>query len=144
MCQGPAAISFTMQRDLHPASAALLHSHPCPRLLQYLGDVPLAPGEETSAEYVMFFPRQLPPREFILKINLVVSTAGKYQQKLMFNETINIIEEPTLFDTQLIGLYLIGLAAVAGCRECCAPPALPRSHLYSCLGGCTAPQHRLS
>lgn len=33
--------------------------------------------------------------------------------KLFFNETINVIEEATWFDTQLIGLVLIGLAALA-------------------------------
>ncbi|EFN57610.1 hypothetical protein CHLNCDRAFT_59615 [Chlorella variabilis] len=80
----------------------------------FLGDVPLAPGEETSAEYAIFFPRQLPAREFILKVNLIYSLGSQYQQKMFFNETINVIEEPTLFDTQLIGLYLIGLAALAG------------------------------
>ena len=79
--------------------------------------MPLAPGEETSAEYAIFFPRQLPPREFVLKINLIYSIGGQYQQKLFFNETINVIEEPTLFDTQLIGLYLIGLLALAGIGE---------------------------
>jgi hypothetical protein len=76
--------------------------------------VVLAPGEETSAEYAIFFPRQLPPREFVLKINLVYASGGQYRQRLFFNETINVIEEPTLFDTQLIGLYVIGLAALAG------------------------------
>ena len=33
---------------------------------------------------------------------------------LFFNETINVIEEPTWFDTQLLGLYIIGLALLAG------------------------------
>lgn len=94
----------------------------CP-CMQFLGDVPLAPGEETSAEYAIFFPRQLPAREFILKVNLIYSLGSQYQQKMFFNETINVIEEPTLFDTQLIGLYLIGLAALAGIGACRHLPA---------------------
>jgi hypothetical protein len=84
---------------------------------QYLGDVVLSPGEETSAEYSLYFPRQLPPREFVLKVALIYAAGGAYQQKLFFNETVNVIEEPTLLDTQLIGLYLIGLAALAGLGE---------------------------
>lgn len=81
---------------------------------QYLGDVPLGPGEETSAEYTIFFPRQLPPRDFILKVSLFYSSNGAFLQREFFNETITIIEEPTWLDTQLIGLYIIGLAVLAG------------------------------
>lgn len=80
----------------------------------YLGDVSLAPGEETSADYGIFFPRQLPPRDFILKVSLYYTVNGAFQQKLFFNETITVIEEPTWFDTQLIGLYIFGLALLAG------------------------------
>ncbi|KAL4444990.1 hypothetical protein ABPG77_004040 [Micractinium sp. CCAP 211/92] len=79
---------------------------------QYLGDVPLGPGEETSAEYTIFFPRQLPPRDFILKVSLFYSANGAFLQREFFNETITIIEEPTWLDTQLIGLYIIGLAVL--------------------------------
>lgn len=79
---------------------------------QYLGDVQLAQGGETSAEYSIHLPRQLPPREFILQLTLVYAAAGQFKTKLFFNETIQVIEEPTLFDTQLIGLYIIGLALV--------------------------------
>ena len=39
-------------------------------LLQYLGNTQLNAGEETSVEYGIFFPRQLPPREFILKMQV--------------------------------------------------------------------------
>ena len=93
--------------------------------MQFLGDVTLAAGEETSAEYSIFFPSQLPPREFILQMVLFSSINGEYLQTLFFNETINIIEEPTLLDTQLIFLYILGglvLAVVGGrrCRFCAA------------------------
>ena len=84
---------------------------------QYLRDVPLGAGEETSAEYNIFFPRQLPAREFVLKMSLVYTAGGQFRQAMFFNETINVIEEPTLFDTQLIGLYLMGLALLAAIRE---------------------------
>ena len=97
--------------------------------MQFLGDVTLAAGEETSAEYSIFFPSQLPPREFILQMVLFSSINGEYLQTLFFNETINIIEEPTLLDTQLIFLYILGglvLAVVGGrrCRFCAAQLAL--------------------
>ena len=96
--------------------------------LQYLRDVPLAAGEETSAEYNIFFPRQLPAREFVLKMTLVYTAGGQYRQAMFFNETINVIEEPTLFDTQLIGLYLMGLALLA---------AIGESRVWRCSrGGC--------
>lgn len=84
---------------------------------QYLGDVPLAGGAETSAEYSIPFPRQLPPREFMLQVKLFYTTAAGLQTKLFFNETIQVIEEPTLFDTQLLGLYLMGAALLAAICE---------------------------
>jgi hypothetical protein len=106
----------------------LIKTHVVP--VQYLGDVPLAPGEETSAEYAIFFPKQLPPRDFVLQVSLVYSAGGAYQQKMFYNETISIVEEPTLFDTQLIGLYLIGLATLAGIGEHhCRPWQLSRPYI---------------
>lgn len=66
----------------------------------------------------MHFPRQLPPREFILQMTLYYTLGGQLKTHLFFNETVNIIEEPTLFDTQLIGLYIIGLALLAAACEC--------------------------
>lgn len=162
-----------------PACGLTCPSARPPPLVQYLGDVPLGPGEETSAEYTIFFPRQLPPRDFILKasraapapalpgqaegwgarqgaggpgaccaraghpkalptclslraqhgapltappppflqVSLFYSSNGAFLQREFFNETITIIEEPTWLDTQLIGLYIIGLAVLAGIRE---------------------------
>ncbi|PSC68232.1 Interferon-related developmental regulator 1 [Micractinium conductrix] len=80
----------------------------------YLGDVPLGPNDETTAEYGIMFPRQLPPREFVLKVTLYTTGPAGIASHLFFNETINVIEEPTWFDTQLLGLYIIGLALLAG------------------------------
>ena len=73
----------------------------------------LAAGEESSSEYTLMFPRQLPPREFVLQVQLFYSVGGAFRSALFFNETINVIEEPTLLDAQLLGLYVIGLALLA-------------------------------
>lgn len=96
---------------------------------QYLSDVALGQGDETSAEYRLFFPRQLPPRDFMLQLSLVYSMGAGYFTKQFFNETIQIIEEPTLLDTQLLGLYLIGAALLAAAGQS-APP--------TCRGGAGA------
>lgn len=50
----------------------------------------LAQGGETSAEYSIHLPRQLPPREFILQLTLVYAAAGQFKTKLFFNETIQV------------------------------------------------------
>lgn len=57
-----------------------------------------------------------PPPPF-LQVSLFYSSNGAFLQREFFNETITIIEEPTWLDTQLIGLYIIGLAVLAGIRE---------------------------
>ena len=60
------AFAPTLNADL---TSSPLPRSPCPALpLQYLGDVPLGPNDETTAEYGIMFPRQLPPREFVLKV----------------------------------------------------------------------------
>jgi hypothetical protein len=118
VCRVPPAARELWAFWIHPCAAQ--PAHPAARLPaapQYLRDVPLAAGEETSAEYNIFFPRQLPAREFVLKMTLVYTAGGQYRQAMFFNETINVIEEPTLFDTQLIGLYLMGLALLAAIGE---------------------------
>ena len=103
--------------------------------MQYLHEVPLASGGETSAEYVIPFPRQLPPREFVLQITLYYTIAGQLRSRMFYNETINVIEEPTLLDTQLLGLYIIGLALLGGAGE---PARRPASQPAACWPGCLA------
>ena len=63
---------------------------PPPAPPQYLGDVQLSQGGETSAEYSIHLPRQLPPREFILQLTLVYAAGGQFKTKLFFNETIQV------------------------------------------------------
>ncbi|GAB4824114.1 hypothetical protein N2152v2_011160 [Parachlorella kessleri] len=72
--------------------------------------LPLPAGQEASLEYNVFMPRQLPPREFNLKIQLYYTVEGPMLVNLFFNQTINIIEEPTWFDLELLGLWLVGFA----------------------------------
>ena len=71
-------------------SPFLSQPHPTRPLLQYLGDVQLSQGGETSAEYSIHLPRQLPPREFILQLTLVYAAGGQFKTKLFFNETIQV------------------------------------------------------
>jgi hypothetical protein len=110
--QQPPAVLHHVPHSFSPSLPAT------PLTLQFLGDVPLGPGDETSAEYGIMFPRQLPPREFILKVTLFTTGPAGLRTHLSFNETINVIEEPTWFDTQLLGLYLIGAALAAGAGAC--------------------------
>lgn len=122
-------LAFMPESPLLPIAAKPpQHTHaPCPRrhaaTPQYLHDVPLARGAETSAEYSIPFPRQLPPREFVLQMTLFYSVAGQMRSRMFFNETVNVIEEPTLLDIQLLGLYLFGAALLAAA---CEPPRVAR------------------
>lgn len=59
----------------------------------------------------MLMPINLPPRDFILRILLWTTTSLNEQDTIvLFNDTISIIEEPRIVDTELLGLYVILLA----------------------------------
>lgn len=75
--------------------------------------LPLGPGQEVSLDYGMFMPFQLPAREFNLKVMLYLSVDDNMFLNLPFNQTINIIEEASWFDLELMGLWVVGLAIVA-------------------------------
>ena len=47
---------------------------------------PLGPGEETNLEYGLFFPTNMPPREFYLNMNMVLGTEEGYFTHQLFNE----------------------------------------------------------
>jgi hypothetical protein len=75
----------------------------------------LASGEETTVQYFMPLPPNLPPRKFFLNLN-VFSQGETITVKQAFNETIEFIEESKLIDFELLGLYLIfyGILAFLG------------------------------
>lgn len=65
-------------------------------------------------EYTMPMPINLPPRDFILRIFLWTTTGpNEHEAVVLFNETISIIEESKIVDTELLGLYVILLACFA-------------------------------
>ncbi|KAL4523690.1 hypothetical protein Ndes2437A_g00269 [Nannochloris sp. 'desiccata'] len=74
----------------------------------------LSTNEETMLEYTMPMPINLPPRDFILRIFLWTTTGpNEHEAVVLFNETISIIEESKIVDTELLGLYVILLACFA-------------------------------
>lgn len=104
--------------------------HPPPPL-QYLNDVQLGQGGETSAEYSIHLPRQLPPREFILQLTLVYAAGGQFKTKMFFNETIQV--------RVLLGGGSEQAARTPGEREAgvaelhiCVPGALPLAGHRTC------------
>lgn len=54
--------------------------------VQFLNHVPLASGDELSVDYPLFFPAQLPARDFVLKLLLLTSVGNDYQQTVVFNQ----------------------------------------------------------
>lgn len=68
-------------------------------------------------ERVPFMQCAMCPRLPLLQVSLFYSANGAFLQREFFNETITIIEEPTWLDTQLIGLYIIGLAVLGAICE---------------------------
>lgn len=48
--------------------------------------LPLGPGEETNVEFELFFPNNLPPREFYLHLRMVLGEGEQYLASLLFNE----------------------------------------------------------
>jgi hypothetical protein len=58
----------------------------CARLPpQFFNNQPLQPGEEASLEYRLFFPTNLPPRDFILKLFLFYSDSDTIVPAMVFN-----------------------------------------------------------
>jgi hypothetical protein len=74
----------------------------------------LSTNEEAILEYPLPMPINLPPRDFILRL-MLWTTAGPNEHiaVVVFNETISVIEESKIIDTELLGLYIILLACFA-------------------------------
>ena len=96
----------------------------------------LASGEETVVEYFMPLPKNLPPRDFYLHLNIITSVGNDHYSAIAFNDvrsvnlnivtecvsdnnlllssqTIKIIEEARLIDVELLGLYAIFIGTLA-------------------------------
>ncbi len=75
----------------------------------------LQKDEEVTFQYFMPLHHSLPTRSFYLNINLYSQGASEdvYFVKQAFNSTIDLIEEPTWIDLQLLGLYAV-LAGILG------------------------------
>jgi len=75
----------------------------------------LQKDEEVTFQYFMPLHHSLPTRSFYLNINLYSqgATEDVYFVKQAFNSTIDLIEEPTWIDLQLLGLYAV-LAGILG------------------------------
>jgi len=74
----------------------------------------LSTNEESIVEYSLPMPINLPPRDFILRVYLWTTTGlNENNAFVLFNETISIIEEPKIVDTELLGLYVMLFASLA-------------------------------
>ena len=75
----------------------------------------LQKDEEVTFQYFMPLHNSLPTRSFYLNINLYSQgeTEDAFFVKQAFNSTIELIEEPTWLDLQLLGLYAV-LAGILG------------------------------
>jgi hypothetical protein len=77
----------------------------------------LGPGEQNVVEYGMFMPPNLPPRDFFLRVQLLLNDAGEFVPTLVFNQTISVVEQSKLVDTELLGLYSILLSILVAAGE---------------------------
>jgi hypothetical protein len=100
------------------ANLALL-SDPSGNVMNFTGnslEMPeLQKDEEVTFQYFMPLHPSLPTRSFYLNINLYSqgANADVFFVKQAFNSTIDLIEEPTWIDLQLLGLYAV-FAGVIG------------------------------
>jgi hypothetical protein len=77
-------------------------------------NIEIAPGEAQEVPFA--FTTELHPQDLRLAILAVVNTkAGNMYQIPVYNETVSVVEAPTsIFDPQIIFLYLVLLGAAAG------------------------------
>lgn len=79
-----------------------------------LGDLSLKPGEQASLPYQFRPDSMLQPREFLVALHVFYNGLTTPHHSLAFNKTVDIIERPKWVDFELIGLYLIVFAVLAG------------------------------
>ena len=69
----------------------------------------LKTGEEIVVQYFMPLHKSLPTRQFYLHLRVYSegATESDFVVESAFNSTIELIEEPTWFDMELLGLYAV-------------------------------------
>lgn len=82
-------------------------------ILQGYNILEMASGEEKVVQYGMYMPKNLPTRDFILRVQLFWSYDDVMYSSLAYHDTISVIEPSKLIDTELLGLYLVLLSGLA-------------------------------